>query len=327
MRRVAADNQAIAAAASEIQQGGLVAFPTETVYGLGADATNGRAVAAVFAAKIRPRFNPLIVHVPNASVAMSHANWTPEAAALAQAFWPGPLTLVLPRLAHTPIAELVSAGLPTLAFRSPSHPVARALIEAAGVPIAAPSANRSGHVSATTAAHVAQDLGGAVHLILDAGPCALGIESTVVGLAGERPTLLRSGAISRAEIERVLGRALTRGPAEGHPEAPGGLPSHYAPRAALRLNATDPSPGEAFLGFGPAASAAGALTLNLSPAGDLLEAAANLFAHLRALDASGVTVIAVAPVPDTGLGEAINDRLRRAAAPRPTFSPGGTIAP
>jgi L-threonylcarbamoyladenylate synthase len=309
----ATDPAAIVEAAALLREGRLVAMPTETVYGLAADATNPRAVAGIFAAKARPRFNPLIVHVPETAAAKSIASFPPQAERLAEAFWPGPLTLVLLRRAGATIADLATAGLPTVAIRVPSHPVAQALLAETGRPLAAPSANRSGHVSATTAAHVAADFGDEVALVLDAGPTPVGIESTIVGLAGT-PTLLRAGGLPRAEIERVLGHALAV-PAAGTIAAPGMLASHYAPRATLRLDATSVRAGEALLAFGSPLPGAVA-TANLSPTGDLREAAANLFAALRSLDDQS-DAIAVMPIPDEGLGEAINDRLRRAAAPRP----------
>ena len=302
-----------------IRQGRLVAFPTETVYGLGADATNDRAVASIFEAKGRPTFNPLIVHVSGREEAAAHARFTPEADALARAFWPGGITLVLPRLATTPISLLVSAGLDTVALRAPAHVIAQSLIRAAGRPIAAPSANASGEVSPTCAEHVMASLGHSelLSLILDGGQCPLGLESTVIGFPdGGTPTLLRPGAIAREEIERVLGQSLAAADfasGEAGRSSPGQLASHYAPRARLRLNAGMVQDDELLLGFGPVANAA----LNLSPSGDLREAAANLFAMLRALDdrAQG-NGIAVTSIPSNGLGEAINDRLRRAAAPR-----------
>lgn len=315
MNLVLATPPAIERAARLLAKGGLVAFPTETVYGLGANACDGRAVARVFAAKGRPRFNPLIVHVPDTETAARFGVLTAAALALARQFWPGALTLVVPRLADTSLSELVSAGLPTVALRVPRHPVAQALLRAANVPVAAPSANRSGHVSSTTAAHVAADLGDKVDMILDGGACPGGIESTIVKLDDGAPVLLRAGAIPREDIERVLGERLTLPAAPARPEAPGGLASHYAPRARLRLNALEAKPGEVLLGFGPDMPA-DAHGLNLSPAGDLVEAAANLFAYLRALDETGARVIAVMPIPNEGLGEAINDRLARAAAPR-----------
>ncbi|WP_088345174.1 MULTISPECIES: L-threonylcarbamoyladenylate synthase [Rhodomicrobium] len=302
-------------AARLIRAGRLVAFPTETVYGLGANALDGEAVARIFEAKGRPRFNPLIVHVADMAGAEALAAFSPDARDLAAAFWPGPLSLVLPRRAEAGLSDLVSAGLPTVALRVPAHDGARALIRAAGVPLAGPSANLSGQVSPTTAVHVAADLGDRVDMILDGGPCAEGLESTIVGFADGEPVLLRAGAVPREAIEAVLGRPLAAHKASAKPQAPGMLASHYAPRAQLRLNAERPKPGEAFLGFGPHAATAAA-SLNLSASGDLREAAANLFAHLRLLDAAETATIAVAPIPEAGLGEAINDRLRRAAAPR-----------
>ena len=307
-RTAPADSGGIAEAARILRDGGLVAFPTETVYGLGADATNGEAVAAIFAAKGRPLFNPLIVHVADLAEARRHVELSPRAQALAEKFWPGPLTLVLPRKKDSPLSLLVSAGLDTVAIRAPSHPAALALLKETGRPVAAPSANRSGQVTATTAAHVAEGLDGKLDLILDGGTADLGIESTVIGFDGDRPLLLRPGAIPRLEIEDMIGPL-------GAPGAlirsPGQLASHYAPRAALRLNAGEIESGEVLLGFGDVTGA----KLNLSPRGDLKEAAANLFAMLRELDKSA-TLIAVSPIPDTGIGEAINDRLQRAAAPR-----------
>lgn len=307
-RILPADPAAIVRAAGVIRRGGLVGFPTETVYGLGADATNGKAVAGIFAAKGRPRFNPLIVHLGSLEEAERHAQFSPMARRLAETFWPGALTLVLPRRADSPLSELVSAGLGTVALRLPAHPVAKALLREAGVPIAAPSANPSGRVSATTALHVEEGLGEAVEIILDGGSAAMGLESTVIGFDNDKPVLLRPGAVTREAIEAVTG---TLGTADGGIRSPGQLESHYAPRAALRLNACQAEPGEALLGFGPSSEAA----LNLSAIGDLREAAANLFAMLRVLD-KDARRIAVMPVPETGLGEAINDRLRRAAAPR-----------
>ncbi|MEO8651068.1 MAG: L-threonylcarbamoyladenylate synthase [Hyphomicrobiaceae bacterium] len=305
---------AIAAAADVLRAGGLVAFPTETVYGLGADATNARAVAGIFAAKRRPLFNPLIAHVADAGDVARFAILDRRAETLATAFWPGALTLVLTKSADCSIADLTTAGLDTVAVRVPSHSVARALIRAAGVPVAAPSANRSGHVSPTTAAHVEADLGDSVAMILDDGPSVVGIESTVVDLSGPQPTLLRAGGITSEAIEAILGVILAR--TTGHaerPSSPGQLASHYAPRAAVRLNATTARPGEALLAFGPSTPDHDGPMINLSPTGDTIEAAANLFAALRQLDAAGVATIAVMPIPDAGLGEAINDRLRRAA--------------
>jgi L-threonylcarbamoyladenylate synthase len=307
--------------------GGLVAFPTETVYGLGVDATNGTAVARIYEAKGRPAFNPLIAHVANLAVAQRLTRFNDAAARLAVAFWPGPLTLVLPKdpaCSLSAVSELATAGLETVAVRVPSHPVARDILAAFGRPVVAPSANRSGHVSPTTAEHVRSDLAGRIELIVDGGRTPMGLESTIIACF-DAPTLLRPGALPRAEIEQIV--ALSEAPSAGEPEsdadilpiAPGQLASHYAPRARLRLDADRVNPGEALLSFGPAKIAGAELasrTLNLSPRGDLIEAAANLFSHLRVLDAAGAAVIAVAPVPHEGLGEAINDRLARAAAPR-----------
>jgi L-threonylcarbamoyladenylate synthase len=311
-----ADEAALQEAAELLRAGELVAFPTETVYGLGGDATNDRAVAGIFAAKGRPSFNPLIAHVAELAAAEREAEFTAAARTLATRFWPGPLTLVLKRRPDCRISLLASAGLDTVALRMPSHPAARRLLRLTGAPVAAPSANPSGAVSPTTAEHVRAGLGGRVELILDAGPCPVGVESTVVGFdeAG-RGRLLRPGGVTVEALEAEIG-PLTKS-AAGPIEAPGQLASHYAPHAALRLNARDVEPGEALLAFGPKPLAAADATLNLSPSGDLTEAAANLFAMLRALDDRGPSRIAVMPVPETGLGLAINDRLRRAAAPRP----------
>lgn len=314
---VKATEGAIRTAAELLREGRLVAFPTETVYGLGGDATNGRAVAAIFKAKGRPRFNPLIVHVANAKQAAALVEMTPLAQRLAETFWPGPLTLVLERRADCKLSELVSAGLSTVAVRVPDHPIAQALLAATGRPLAAPSANRSGAVSPTQAAHVEADLGEAVSLILDAGPTAHGLESAVVDARGDTPLLLRSGAVTSDTIEAVLGMPLRAGTKdEVRPNAPGQLESHYAPNATLRLDARDVKEGEALLAFGANAPATSGPVLNLSESGDLIEAAARLFAALRALDQTGCRTIAVMPVPEEGLGVAINDRLRRAAAPR-----------
>lgn len=309
--------ETIERAARCLREGGLVAFPTETVYGLGANALDGRAVARIFEAKGRPRFNPLIVHVTSLAEAETLAFFDERARKLAKAFWPGPLTLVLPREAGSGLSDLVSAGLPTVAIRVPSHPIARDLITAAGIPVAAPSANLSGRVSPTQAAHVAADLGGKVDIILDGGPCTAGLESTIVALTADAPLLLRTGALDRAALENALNQPLAEKPQSAIPQAPGMLASHYAPRARLRLNAETGAPGEVFLGFGAREGTGRGTTLNLSERGDLLEAAANLFSFLRELDTAGVETISVAPIPAHGLGEAINDRLRRAAAPRP----------
>jgi L-threonylcarbamoyladenylate synthase len=320
-RILAADDNAIAEAIRVLAGGGLVAFPTETVYGLGADATNGTAIARLYAAKARPAFNPLIAHVADMDSARKLAALESVAEKLANAFWPGPLTLVLRKCADCPVAELATAGLDTIAVRVPAHPVARKILRGLGRPVVAPSANRSGHVSPTTAAHVVADLRGRIDLVIDGGPAPVGVESTIVACADGRVLLLRPGGIARADIERVLDRPLADAPqGEGEaPSAPGMLASHYAPKARLRLNADSVQEGESLLAFGavlpPGAVRAGRV-LNLSERGDLVEAAANLFAHLRALDATGAKMIAVMPIPHNGLGEAINDRLARAAAPR-----------
>lgn len=318
MPLAAATSASIHAAAEHLRAGRLVAFPTETVYGLGADATNGLAVAALFEAKGRPRFNPLIVHVPNLAEAEKLIALDAGGKRLAAAFWPGPLTLVASRRLPSPIADLVTAGLDRLAVRVPAHPVAQALLRETGRPVAAPSANRSGHVSATTARHVADDLGGRIAMILDGGPAPLGLESTVIGIGDGAAVLLRAGALTRAEIEAALGAPLAAAAAyDGdRPASPGRLVSHYAPCARLRLSATNVLQGEALLAFGPAPPATTGPMINLSPSGDLREAAARLFSALRELDAASPAAIAVMPIPKSGLGEAINDRLRRAGAPR-----------
>lgn len=310
---VPASPASIQEAAGLIRDGRLVAFPTETVYGLGANALDDFAVSAIFAAKERPRFNPLIVHVLDRTEAVEIVTFNAIARALSEAFWPGGLTLVLPRREPSPLALLVSAGLDTAAVRSPSHEIARALLDASGLPIAAPSANRSSRISPTTAQDVAEELAGRVSLILDGGRCPIGLESTVVGFENEKPVLLRPGGIAREDIERVAGPL---GEASGEKiQSPGQLASHYAPSAVLRLNARDVRDGEALLAFGPDAPPA-YLTRNLSTRGDLREAAVNLFAMLRELDRAGAKTIAVMPIPNEGLGEAINDRLNRGAAPR-----------
>ena len=314
-RVLPADDAAIKEAAEILRAGGLVAFPTETVYGLGADATNDRAVAAIFAAKGRPRFNPLIVHLPEAAAAEACARFDGRARDLGARFWPGPLTLVLPRAPSSPVSLLCSAGRDSLALRVPGHDVARRLLQAIGRPLAAPSANASGQVSPTSAAHVRDSLADGVSLILDGGPCPLGLESSVLDLTGTAPALLRPGGLPREDLEAVLGPLAEP---DGGPDikSPGQLESHYAPALPLRLEAHAVGPDEALLAFGPAPPVGAAITLNLSPAGDLTEAAANLFAQLRALDRPGLAAIAVMPVPVHGLGAAINDRLQRAAAPR-----------
>ena len=320
---LAANEAAVALAARSLAEGGLVAFPTETVYGLGADATNPQAIARLYQAKGRPAFNPLIAHVSDLGAAERIANLNAQAIALAEAFWPGPLTLVLPKTSDCAVAELATAGLDTIAIRVPAHGVARAILRAFGGPVVAPSANLSGHVSPTTAAHVQSDLAGRIDLIVDGGPVAVGVESTIVGCFDEA-VLLRPGGLPRGEIERVLGRELAQPPGDadsgsGQPLAPGMLASHYAPRTLVRLNACNVEPGEALLAFGPVAVSgvdAATSVLNLSARGDLNEAAANLFGYLRVLDTKGAHTIAVMPVPHHGLGEAINDRLRRAAVGR-----------
>ncbi len=321
-RVMRADAAAAAAAARALAEGGLVAFPTETVYGLGADAANARAVARLFAAKDRPSFNPLISHVADLAQARRLARFDPAAARLAAAFWPGPLTLVLPKTDDCPVSELATAGLDTIAVRMPDHPVAREILAAFAGPVVAPSANRSGRLSPTSAAHVLADLEGRIDLLIDGGPTQVGIESTVVACLDATAFLLRPGGLPRSRIEAVLGFELTdppRADAGAAPAAPGMLGSHYAPKARLRLEVRAVEPGEALLAFGPALASGAehaAAVLNLSPAGDLVEAAANLFSHLRALDAAGVATIAAMPVPRADIGEAINDRLARAAAPR-----------
>jgi L-threonylcarbamoyladenylate synthase len=317
-----ADEAAMATAARCLAEGGLVAFPTETVYGLGADAAQAPAIARLYEAKGRPSFNPLIAHVADIAAARRIARFDATADRLAEAFWPGPLTLVLPKTAHCQVAELATAGLDTVAIRIPAHPVAQGLLRAFGGAIVAPSANLSGHVSPTTAAHVANDLSGRIDLILDGGAVSVGVESTILACF-EEAMLLRPGGLSREAIERVLGHALQRLPEDAvnaaQPLAPGMLASHYAPRTPVRLNATDIEPDEALLAFGHAApegAHAAKAVMNLSETGDLSEAAANLFGYLRILDATGAHTIAVMPVPHHGLGEAINDRLRRAAVGR-----------
>jgi L-threonylcarbamoyladenylate synthase len=317
-----ADADAVGDAVHRLKAGSLVAFPTETVYGLGADATNGQAIARLYEAKGRPAFNPLIAHVTDLAAARALARFSADAERLAQAFWPGPLTLVLPEVPGCPVAELATAGLDSIAVRVPHHAVAQKILAGFKRPIVAPSANRSGHISPTTAAHVLADLRGRIDLIVDGGATTVGLESTIVACL-DAPALLRPGGLPRQDIERVLGRPLAE-PAAGTatddaPLAPGMLTSHYAPRTPLRLDADRLECGEALLAFGPklVAGADNAKTsLNLSARGDLIEAAANLFSHLRALDGAGATAIAAMPVPHEDLGEAINDRLRRAAAPR-----------
>jgi L-threonylcarbamoyladenylate synthase len=316
-------SRANAAAVSEavrvLAGGGLAAFPTETVYGLGADATNGQAIARLYQAKGRPVFNPLIAHVVDGKAARVLARFDADAVRLAEAFWPGPLTLVLAKTAGCPVTQLATAGLDTIAVRVPDHAVAQKILKAFGRPVVAPSANRSGHLSPTTAGHVLGDLRNRIDLIVDGGAAPVGVESTIVACLGE-PMLLRPGGLPREAIESALKRELSDPPSPGSDEAPlapGMLAAHYAPRTPLRLNVGRVERGEALLAFGsalPASAKDAKSALNLSPSGDLIEAAANLFSYLRALDASGGTAIAVMPIPGEGLGEAINDRLRRAAA-------------
>ncbi len=313
--RLKPDAAGVAEAARLLRAGGLVAFPTETVYGLGADATSAAAVAKIYAAKRRPPFNPLIAHVENRSAAETQGMFTREAGALAEAFWPGPLTLVLPLAPGATVCALARAGLASVALRVPAHSVAQNLLAATGLPLAAPSANLSGRVSSVTAAHVCEDLDGRIDAMIDAGGAIVGIESTIVSCLGAQPQLLRPGGIPRAAIEAVLDRPLAAPAGADTPRAPGMLASHYAPRARLRLNATSLEEGEAGLDFGGKFGEATDV-LDLSPRRDLIEAAANLFGYLRALDGERHPTIAVAPIPATGLGEAINDRLRRAAAGR-----------
>ena len=314
VQHLQADPAGIETAATLLRDGDLVAFPTETVYGLGGDASNGRAVAGIFAAKGRPNFNPLIVHLPSAAAAWRQVEPNPIAEQLATAFWPGALTLVLPRRPTCRISELVSAGLPTLAVRVPSHPVAQRLLESADRPVAAPSANRSGRVSPTRAAHVLAELDGRIAAVLDGGTCGLGLESTVVGFERGAPVILRPGGITVEMIEEILPLAKQDGRTDDlKPSAPGQLSAHYAPAKAMRLDAEHVGEHEAVLAFGkPPAGHDGPL-LNLSPSGDLAEAAANLFHMLRELDADEARSIAVQPIPDKDIGRAINDRLRRAA--------------
>ncbi len=307
--RLAPDAAGLAQAAELLTAGQLVAFPTETVYGLGADARNDAAVAAIYAAKGRPSFNPLIVHLPDLKTARRYVEFDDAAERLAAAFWPGALTLVLPLRPDAGISKLVTAGLPTLAVRVPDHPVGQGLLAAFGAPVAAPSANPSGRVSPTSASHVLAGLGDRIAAVVDGGACGVGLESTI--LATQPPTLLRAGGIPAEALTACLGAPLAVDTTPTSPTAPGQLASHYAPRGVVRLNVTAPNPDEVLLGFGPVEAA-----LNLSPAGDVTEAAANLFEMLHRLDAMQATLIAVSPIPDHGLGAAINDRLRRAAAPR-----------
>ncbi|MEM9471604.1 MAG: L-threonylcarbamoyladenylate synthase [Pseudomonadota bacterium] len=306
----------IAVAASALRDGELVAFATETVYGLGANACDGQAVARIYEAKGRPSFNPLIVHLPTIEEAMKLGRFNADALKLADSFWPGPLTIVVERADDCPVSELASAGLPSLAIRVPGRESARELLQLAGCPVAAPSANLSGQISPTTAQHVMAGLGERIWGIVDGGPCEVGLESTVISCLGETPVILRPGGVSREAIEDALGRPVQlQTGSTNDPVAPGQLASHYAPNAAVRLNAKEARPGEAYLAFGKREPEADIIR-NLSPSKDLREAAANLFAMLHTLDMLGADSIAVAPIPDEGLGVAINDRLARAAAPR-----------
>lgn len=320
-RLLAGDAAGIAEAAAILKAGGLVALPTETVYGLAADATRGEAVAGIYAAKERPRFNPLISHVPDMAAARMLGRFDDVSERLAQAFWPGPMTLVVPRAPGCPVSDLALAGHDSIAIRMPAHPAAQALLRACGLPLAAPSANRSGRVSPTSAVHVMGDLEGRIDAVLDAGTSTVGIESTILSCLDGTCRILRPGGLAREEIERILGRPVDEAVAAtaDAPLAPGMLASHYAPRALVRLDAMRIAPGEAVLTFGaqmPAGLDDALASINLSPAGDLAQAAARLFAALRELDATGAATIAVVPIPRRGLGEAIDDRLRRAAAER-----------
>jgi L-threonylcarbamoyladenylate synthase len=317
--RLTPDAEGLDRAATLLAGGELVAFPTETVYGLGADGRSGAAVASLYAAKGRPSFNPLIAHVTSLEAAQREGAFGADATRLASAFWPGPLTLVVPISPHGSVCDLARSGLSTVGLRVPDHPAAQALLARCGFPVVAPSANLSGRVSPTRADDVLGDLDGRIGAVVDGAPTQVGVESTIVACIDDVPRLLRPGGVPREAIEAVLGRTLARGVDDAErPLAPGALLSHYAPRARVRLGATALAPGEALLAFGPdlPSGAEPAAMSNLSPSGGLAEAAANLFTHLRMLDASGAATIAVAPIPDHGLGEAINDRLRRAAAER-----------
>ncbi|MFT5065517.1 MAG: L-threonylcarbamoyladenylate synthase [Yoonia sp.] len=300
----------LSVAAEILRKGGLVSFPTETVYGLGADACDDAAVAKIYAAKGRPSFNPLIVHVADVAAVSQYVQMNDAANRLADAFWPGALTLVLPIVSGGAVSKLVTAGLDTLAVRVPDHPVATAVLTAFGGPVAAPSANPSGRISPTTSAHVLAGLGGRIDAVVDGGACDVGVESTIVSCVGT-PALLRAGGISIEALEACLGASLKRDEDPDAPMSPGQLVSHYAPNGQMRLNASYAEPHETWLGFGTVNA-----DLNLSVSGDVNEAAANLFGMLHQLDALGAKHIAVSPIPDHGLGQAINDRLRRASAPR-----------
>ncbi len=316
-QRLSPDSSGIEKAAAILRSGGLVSFPTETVYGLGADARDGRAVAAIYAAKGRPSFNPLIVHLPDLATARTLAEFDDLSLKLARAFWPGPLTLVLPLKPDAGLSDLVTAGLPSVALRVPAHPVAHRLLAEFAGPVAAPSANPSGQISPTTADHVLDGLSGRIDAVIDGGPCPVGLESTIALSDGDQVAILRDGGVTREQIEACLGRSVTEADHSDTPQSPGQLASHYAPSVQVRLNADARRAGELLLGFGPDVADA---YLNLSPAGDLIEAAANLFGYLRQMDEraqrQGIATIAVSPIPTTGLGAAINDRLKRAAAPR-----------
>lgn len=320
-----ASPDAVREGARVIRSGGLVAFPTETVYGLGADATNDKAIAGIFELKERPQFNPLIVHVKDEVQAAEIVEFDDRAQALAHKFWPGALTLVLPRKAGAKISLVASAGLDTIAVRVPDHPVAQALLHEADVPIAAPSANKSGYISPTQALHVLMQFkdGQGLNFIIDGGPCDVGVESTILDLTTPTPTLLRPGGVALEDLQAVLGDVdIAKGDGE-NVTAPGQLKSHYAPSIPLRINVApeDRQKGESLITFGPNMPRRAAL--NLSKAGDLREAAANLFTMLRALDMPGIRGICVVPIPNEGLGRAINDRLERAAAPKPGTNPEG----
>ena len=310
LQKITPDAVGYATAAGILREGGLVAFGTETVYGLGADARNDTAVAGIYAAKGRPSFNPLIVHLPNLAAAEKYCHFNDAARALAGAFWPGALTLVLPLRADAGISKLVTAGLDTLAVRVPDHAVAQGFLNEFGGPVAAPSANPSGRISPTTADHVIAGLTGKIDAVIDGGACGVGVESTIVSCVGA-PAILRAGGVPTETISACLGRPVAQPDDPDTPQSPGQLASHYAPKGHVRLNATQIDPEEVLLGFGDVDAA-----LNLSLAGDLNEAAAHLFDYLHKLDAMGVNRIAVSPIPDYGLGRAINDRLNRAAAPR-----------
>lgn len=316
-QRLSPDPSGIEKAAAILRSGGLVSFPTETVYGLGADARDGQAVAAIYSAKGRPSFNPLIVHLPDLATARTLADFDDLSLKLARAFWPGPLTLVLPLKPDAGLSDLVTAGLPSVALRVPAHPVAHRLLAEFAGPVAAPSANPSGQISPTTAEHVLDGLSGKIDAVIDGGPCPVGLESTIALSDGDQVAILRDGGVTREQIEACLGQSVTEADHSDAPQSPGQLASHYAPSVQVRLNAEARRAGELLLGFGPDVADA---DLNLSPAGDLIEAAANLFGYLRNMDEraqrQGVVTIAVSPIPTTGLGAAINDRLKRAAAPR-----------